>query len=131
MFTLSAADCYRLGPHCHNHITINNDSNKDIVVAFQSIGYGRLGEQEKYCTFLGNIIDKNTSFNYNPYNWCIESSYDSRFPIEIYIIRPNGYDPNKHYNCNSMDEEAKEIISKKYVLTLQDLKRINFTINYQ
>jgi hypothetical protein len=62
-------------------------------------------------------------------NNCWESILANGEPEEIYIIDPNHYnDPNVFYDCDSI--EIKNTVLKHYVLTLDDLKKNNFTITY-
>ncbi len=121
LFTLSAADCYKLGPNCHDSITILNNTNDTIIFAL-NFYYGDL------CQIGGPVIEPDGSFSFN-ISSCWENELIDGREQEFYIVDPNNYNASGvFYYCDSI--EIKNTVLKHYVLTLADLQNNDFKINY-
>ena len=108
---------------CHTYIRIINNSNSEVMV---SIPFWKPTNQ---CRLDGEVAKSGHFFDYTPFNSCVEDNlkYGSK---EIYIVDPKFYnDTTVFYSCDSI--EAKNLVLKHYVLTLDDLKKCNFKVVYQ
>lgn len=119
---LSASKCKKEGDNCHYNILIKNNSDNNVVWGIVSNGiYG--------CRISGEELEKSATAKFSPSNWCIESRLSNDKAINIYIINPSHFNaPDVFYSCDSVAH--KNTILKHYVLTLEDLKQIDFTIIY-
>ena len=123
LLVLSASTCKKEGVDCHYNISIINNSSSEIIFAIP------IKNPDGKCKLDGKTITKGETYNYRPYNFCIEESLNYNSSLEIYIVDPSQYnDPYIYYNCDSI--EIKNKVLKHYVLTLDELKRINFMVTY-
>ncbi len=121
-FMLLSINCKR-EEDCHGSINFNNQYDKDVVFAL------RVTDINGNCVLHGQKVNKKESFNFRPYNSCIEDHLKYEAPLEIYIIDSEEYnDPMAFYECDSI--ALKNKILKQYSLTLEDLKQSNFTLTY-
>jgi len=108
---------------CHAYINFINQSEKDVVFSLRATDF------EGNCRLDGNKVMGNETFDFRPYNSCIEDNLNSNTPLDIYIIDSDKYnEPGVFYDCDSID--IKNEILKQYSLTLDDLRQSNFTIAY-
>jgi hypothetical protein len=113
------------GNDSHFYITIKNQSDKDMILAYTSHYKGMCALSRK------EIIEKNSVFEYRPYNWSIERvlGRGSETVLELYFVNPDKFnEPADLYDCDSIP--IKNDILRHYKLTLEDLERSNFTITY-
>ncbi len=121
-FMIMAANCKKEGD-CHGIINFNNQYDKDVLFAL------RFTDINGNCVLNGEKVNKKESFNWRPYNSCIEDHLIYEEPLEIYIIDSEEYnDPMAFYECDSI--ALKNKILKQYSLTLEDLKQSNFTLTF-
>ncbi len=108
---------------CHSYIDFTNQSEKDIIFGLRATDF------KGNCRLDGNKVMKNETFDFRPYNSCIEDNLNSNTPLDIYIVDSDKYnEPSVFYDCDSI--EIKNKILKHYKLTLEDLKKLDFTIIY-
>jgi len=108
---------------CHAYVNFVNQSEKDVYFALRASDY--IGN----CRLDGNKVMKNDTFDFRPYNSCIEDNLNSNTPLDIYIIDSDKYNsPGAFYDCDSI--AIKNRILKHYTLTLEDLKQSDFKILY-
>jgi len=107
----------------HFYITIKNRSNNDVYLA-------RTGYYKGKCSLgIMEILEKNSVFEYRPYNWSIERvlGRGSETVLELYFVNPDKFnEPADLYDCDSIP--IKNDILRHYQLTLEDLRRMNWTI---
>lgn len=108
---------------CHAYINFTNQSEQDVIFGLRSTNF------EQNCCLNGTKVMKNETFDFRPYNSCIERNLNINMTLDIYIIDSDKYNnPGVFYDCDSI--AIKNRILKQYNLTLDDLKQSNFTINY-
>ena len=107
---------------CHREITILNKSNRTVICAHNMKNY--VGN----CNLSGTVIKPSESYEDGTRD-CWESEiYDQRY-YDLYIIDTSKYNaPMIFFSCDSI--EIMNIVLKHYVLTLDELKKNNFTISY-
>lgn len=114
--------CKEQGEDCHLKITIINKSNQDIMYGW------KIKNTSNKCNLSVSIIKQEGVYELNR-NDCWESILANGQPEEIYIVDINHYNtPGIFYDCDSI--EIKNTILKHYLLTLDDLKKNNFTVTY-
>ena len=124
LILLSASTCQKEDDDCHYSISIKNNSSIEIIVAT------RLENADGNCRLDGKTVNTGKTYDYRPFNFCIEKSLDNNSSLEIYIVNPVQFnDPNAYYDCDSI--EIKNTVLKHYVLTLDDLIQSDFTIIYR
>ena len=117
-----ATTCQKEGPDCHFSITIKNNTSKDIIHAMN------FKNTSDKCNLSGTIIKPSEKYELT-INECWESSLADGQPTEFYLIDPDHLNsPNIYYDCDSI--EIKNKVLKHYKLTLDDLKKLDFTITY-
>ncbi len=130
---LSAFQCEKEGEDCHYSIAIINNSSDTIISARISPGVTHSGDSTIFvCGFLGRLLYPGESYDYRPYNWCIENRLNnSSEKIVRYFIDGNNYDLNMQVPCDSVHLlfEANTVL-KEYELTLEDLRAMDFKITY-
>lgn len=109
---------------CHSYINFINQSEKDVVFGLLATDY------KGNCRLDGNKkVMKNETFDFRPYNSCIEDNLNNGTPLDIYIIDSDKYNaPYVFYDCDSIG--IKNEILKQFSLTLDDLRQSNFIITY-
>ena len=123
LLILSASTCKKEGEDCHYYIQIKNNSANQIIAAIPVLN------ADSKCRLDGKSVNKGEQYDFRPFNFCIENSMTNNDTLEIYIVDPGHYnDPGVYYCCDSI--EYYNTVLNKYVLTLEDLKRNNFTISY-
>lgn len=108
---------------CHAYINFTNRSEKDVIFGL------RFTNTKGNCCLNGPKVMKNETYDFRPYKSCIEINLNSNTPLVLYIIDSDNYNShNVFYDCDSI--AIKNRILKQYKLTLDDLKKLNFTITY-
>ncbi len=119
---LSASKCKKEEDDCHYEITIMNNSNQDIIAAL------KFTNPDNKCILSGHVILPNENYKHSIKN-CWEIRLSNSTPYDLYIVDTIHYNsPNVFYSCDSI--EHYNMVLKHYVLTLDDLRSINFTITY-
>ena len=107
----------------HSYINFTNQSEKNVIFGLHATNF------EQNCCLNGPKVMKNNTYVWRPYKTFIEDNLNSNTPLEIYIIDSDKYNiPSVFYDCDSI--AIKNRILKHYTLTLDDLKKSNFTIIY-
>ena len=127
VFTLIMTACKKESDDCHFFITIRNNSENEIIFA-----YSGFPSDSSLCTLHDNItiIKSKENHKYRPYQHpdCIEQRIklegSSRF---LFIVDPNNYTTDA-VPCEEFEE--RNTILRTYALTLEDLERLDYTINY-
>lgn len=129
MILISFVQCKKESDDCHFFITINNNSNQTVLFArYQGLldtamcGIGSHPTED--------VISSLGSIKYRPYPHpdCIESVLKlDRITEPLLIVDPNNYNPSI-VPCEELEE--RNTILRTYILTLEDLERMNYTINY-
>lgn len=130
---LAIAGCGKESEDCHFFITINNNSSKEVFLAkfrpYLDISICGLG-----VNLEEGIINPFQSIKYRPYSNpdCIETRVKFEGRLEaLFIVDSDNYDPNAEaFPCEEFEERTRNTILRTYVLTLEDLERLNYTINY-
>ena len=125
MILISFVQCKEETDNCHVYINIKNNSNDEIIFSRAALS---LNPSE--CS-IQNIqrIRSNTGYKYQPYLYdCIETAINfDKILLPLYIIEPNNY-TTEAVPCEEFEE--RNTILRTYVLTLEDLERMDYTINY-
>lgn len=115
--------CRKEGSKCHYSIQLKNNSNDNLAFGTRYVN------PEGKCKLSGTIIESGNKFDYRPYNICIEDRLKGNSYIGIYIIDLSMYnDPTVYYDCDSITDY--NLILAHHKLTIEDLRAIDFTINY-
>lgn len=115
--------CRKESEDCHFFITIQNNSNEEIIFSPLST----------YCSSFKNdeiLILSDQSVKYRPYPHpdCIENVLKLDSITEpLLIVDPLNY-TTEAVPCEEF--EARNTILRTYILTLEDLERLDYTINY-
>lgn len=118
----SSATCAKEGENCHRKITVVNNSNQPVIVAFKFFNF------ENKCILNGSEILANENYVHHS-NRCWEDNISFTKHYELFIVDTVRYNkPEIFYSCDSI--EYYNTVLKHYKLTLEELKSINFTINY-
>ena len=118
--------CRKESDDCHFFVTIKNNSNHEITFA-----YSGFPSDINSCSLNDNVnnILSNQSFKYRPYVYdCIETRLNFEPNTHaLFIVDTNNYTTDI-VPCE--DFEERNTILRTYVLTLGDLERMDYTINY-
>ncbi len=108
---------------CNVNVEVKNFSDSTIVFAII------VPSSTGTCRFDGQNISAGESFNYRPFNSCIEKSIGNAV-LEIYLIQSASFNQqsSNSFNCDSIDNQYE--ILAKYELGLKELEEIDFTIVY-
>lgn len=114
--------CMQPSENCHYDIIVNNNSSSDIV--FGISGFGNNG------CYLGSqkVLNPNTSAKYSPFRGCIERFIGDPPEIPILFIVSSLNFTTDSFPCEEFEE--RNTILRTYILTLEDLERLDYTINY-
>ena len=122
LLVLSATTCKKEGADCHKTITIINNSNQDVIPAF------KFTDPNNKCILSGSAIKPGESYK-DDRKECWENKISATNPYDVYIVDPVQYNPpNVFYSCDAIEIKNKAL--KHYVLTLDDLKKTDFTVTY-
>lgn len=120
---LMASTCHREGPDCHHNIIFRIGSKTSIIYALQ------------FTNLSGCILENHfkaepgEEFALDPPRYCWEQDLVKGKTAELYVIDPAKFNAGlRFYDCDSIPIKNK--VLKHYELTLDDLKRNNFTITY-
>ena len=120
---LTASTCKKEGDDCHYNINVTNSSPNNVYYAIP--GFSADGT----CRLNGSILNSNQTWEYRPFNSCVEDNLNTDDKIVIYIVDSHGFNsPEEYYSCDSI--LVKNDILATYDLNLSELKNINFTIDY-
>jgi hypothetical protein len=120
--TLIAAKCNK-DKECHSSITCINKSNDTIIWAMKT-----LYASSNLCKLEGTALVYNQSKTYDV-RYCWEDEFYNNKKLEFFIVNPNKYNNDTvFYSCDSL--EFKNNILKHYILDLEDLQRMNWTVTY-
>ena len=116
--------CRKESEDCHYNITINNNSEGEI-----NFSSGGVFLDSLVCGISDTKkIPPNKSYRYNYSLWdCLELILKDTYTLPLYIIDPTNY-TIEAIPCEEFEE--RNTILRTYILTLEDLERLNYTINY-
>ncbi|MDR6807495.1 hypothetical protein J2Y45_004695 [Dyadobacter sp. BE34] len=125
LVTLSTAStCHREGPDCHHNIIFKNDSKGTIIYALPFTDLSGCILENRFKAEPGE------EFALDLPRYCWEQELAKGKTAELYVIDPAKFNAGFHfYDCDSI--QIKNKVLKHYELTLDDLKRNNFTITYE
>lgn len=107
---------------CHSFVSIINNSNQNIIPAL------KFTDPNNQCILSGSVIAPGASYKRST-NGCWEDKLTNGNNFDFYIVDPSHYNtPNVFYNCDSI--EIKNNVLKHYILTLDNLKNMNFVVTY-
>jgi hypothetical protein len=116
--------CPREGPSCHHDIIFKNSSSDTIIYALK----GSNGSGLCTMVFYSNA-NPNEDVILDLPRYCWEQELANGKTAEMYVIDPRKFNSGTgFYHCDSI--AIKNKVLKHYELTLDDLKRNNFTITY-
>lgn len=129
---MTSVQCRKESDDCHFFVTIQNNSDNDVVFSTGS-DLSFSGNENSNC-FINAFDVKNISSGqetkYRPYRHpdCIERRVKSESRlISMYLINPDNFMPGS-IPCEEFEE--RNTILRTYILTLEDLERMDYTINY-
>ncbi|MGG7665785.1 hypothetical protein [Dyadobacter sp. BHUBP1] len=121
----TASTCHREGPNCHHNIIFKNSSSDAIIYALKGSNGSGLCSMVFYSYAAPNeevVLDLP--------RYCWEQELGNGKTAEMYVIDPRKFNSgNGFYDCDSI--VIKNEVLMHYPLTLDDLKRNNFTITYE
>jgi hypothetical protein len=120
-----ANTCHRDRLDCHHNITFKNSSSDTIIYALK----GSNGSGLCTLVFYSNA-DPNEDVILDLPRYCWEQELGKGKTAEMYVVDPRKFiSGTGFYDCDSIPIKNK--ILKHYELTLDDLKKANFTIVYE
>jgi hypothetical protein len=111
---------------CHEFIKVDNQSNKDVVLARQYV----TSANPKCLLLETGTISKGSSFNFKPYvSNCIEHNLkvDSGY-VDFVLVDAENFHEGKTYNCDSYG--LNKVVAT-YSLSLKDLRKSDFHFVYK
>ena len=132
LILITVVQCRKESEDCHFFITVKNNSDKEIIfLSSADISY----LNNEICNINGSNIKKIQSgknIKYQPYHFseCIENVVkvnDNNLLSYLHIIDAHNYSIS-NFPCEEFEE--RNTILRTYILTLEDLERLNYTINY-
>ena len=134
LILITVVQCQKENQDCHFFITIKNNSNNEIIFSTGS-DFKFSGTQNFGCHIDSSelkLIPPNQEGKYRPYPHpdCIENAIkidNKTLLYPLYIVNPNNYTTDE-VPCEEFEE--RNTILRTYILTLEDLERLNYTINY-
>jgi len=121
LILLSASTCKKEGTDCHHDLIVLNNSNDTIICAIKSY-------YDNLCKLDGPELIPNESYTFNLLRTCWEEELSNGKKQEFYIVDAANYNVSGVFYDDSI--EIKNTVLKHYVLSLDDLKQINFTVTY-
>ena len=107
---------------CQREFTMRNSTSDMVIMA----ALVKNGEDNCMLTFL-HEIQPNDQVTHE-YRTCLQDKFSNK-PLEFYIVDPNKFNIlNEFYDCESIDN--RNTILKKYSLSTDELKSMNWTIPY-
>ena len=114
--------CKEEGENCHFKIAVVNKSSQNIMFGWN------IRNTSNKCYVSVSVIKPDETYEYTENN-CWESALSNGKTTDFYLIDPNNYNaPSIFYDCDSL--EIKNTVLKHYLLTLPELKRMNFKVIY-
>ncbi len=121
-FATTAMKCQKDGPNCHHDIIIRNASSSTVIFALEGYKDSLCHLAKRKELHAGEQAVLNLRY-------CWEEELTNGRTQEIYIVDTSQFnDPNIFYSCDSI--EIKNKVLRHYELTLDDLKKNNFTVTY-
>lgn len=122
LLILTANTCNNECDDCHREIIIQNNSEDSVIMASRFYHYD-------LCALQGLTLKPGDTYTFDNKSRCWEDMLSNGRTKEVYIVDPEKFNnPIIFYNCDSIEEKNK--VLKHYILTLDDLKRSNFTVTY-
>jgi hypothetical protein len=117
----------------HYSVTLINQSDYDVYLCMPSTSfYGEYIDDVKYLKCNLNrfyILEKNSTEEYQPFNYSIERELGSSQVLDWYFVSSKHYNaPLVFYDCDSIS--IKNDILAHYQLALEDLRQMNWTVVY-
>ena len=121
---LSFIGCRKESENCHYFIKIKNNSNENVIFYQSAIILDK-----SMCSIVDvKKIVSNDTYEYRYSLWdCLELSLKGTRTKQLQIIDPKNYS-KEVVPCEEFEEQ--NTILRTYSLTLEDLERMNYTINY-
>ena len=120
--------CKKESDDCHFFVTIKNNSNHEIIFSTPEL----LLDPNLCSLYDGNtsLIASKSSIKFRPYSHpdCIESVLRVENNIRPFVIADSDNYTTETIPCEEF--EVRNTILRTYVLTLEDLERMDYTINY-
>ena len=131
LLLITFTQCQKESENCHFFITIENNSNSEIIFGINFFSKGLINCRLDI-NLQKDIILPGETLKYRPYPYpdCIENAIlasNKTLLYPIYIIDPSNY-TTEAVPCEEFEE--RNTILRTYVLTLEDLERMDYTINY-
>ena len=125
---ITFVQCRKESEDCHFFVTIQNNSDNDVVFSTPEF----LLDPNSCSLFDENtlLLSPSQSTKYRPYPHpdCIERVLEFEGNLRaLFIVDPNNYTTDA-VPCEEFEE--RNTILRTYILTLADLERMNYTINY-
>ncbi|MBO9614219.1 MAG: hypothetical protein J7619_16055 [Dyadobacter sp.] len=122
---LTASTCHREGPNCHHNIIFKNSSSGTIIYSLK----GSNGSGLCSMIIYSNANPSEEVILDLP-RYCWEQELVRGRTAEMYVIDSGKFNTGTgFYDCDSLPIKNK--VLKHYELTLDDLKKANFTIVYE
>jgi hypothetical protein len=121
LLILSASTCNKESDSCHHNIVIKNNSNE--IVIFAMMAY-----EQNNCSLAKYAEIQPTHESELHLKYCWEDELAAGKFQDIYIVDPLHYNGDEFYPCDSIDIHYN--ILKHYHLSLEDLKKNDFIVNY-
>ena len=119
---LIGAKCKKDDEECHSEVVCVNNSNDTIIWTMKALSSSYL------CKLCGDTLFPSQNKKYEK-RYCWEDEFFDNRKLEFYVVDPIKYDGcEEFYNCDSI--EIKNKILKYYILDLEDLKGMNWTVTY-
>ena len=125
---LCLSNTCRKNDNCHYSIYIKNKSTKSILVDAE-VRYLR-PDTNIICPFYGgrlNLLSQNDSAVYRGGRDCFEKRIRDGSTFDLFVVDIKNYDLNTP--CDTIRKNCKVLFRKQY--TIEDLEKINFTIEYK
>lgn len=124
LILLIASTCHRERPNCHHNIIFKNNSTDSIIYALKGTNGSGLCTMVFYCNAAPN---EEATLDLPRYYW--EQELENGKTAEMYVIDSRKFISGVGFcDCDSIPIKNK--VLQHYELTIDDLKRNNFTITY-
>jgi hypothetical protein len=121
---LSSSSCHKEGDDCHYNVSVKNSSTTSVIYAKKYVW----GSDNSKCVLGGHVLRTNEIYVEHMID-CWEHIFLPGDTFEIFIVDTAKYNiPDVFYSCDSI--EIKNNVLKHYFLTIDDLKKSDFTITY-
>ncbi len=124
LIALTASTCHREGPDCHHNIIFRNGSKDTIIYALEFTNLSGCALENHFTAKPGE------QFALDLPRYCWEQELSRGKTADLYVVDPSKFNTGTgFYDCDSIPIKNK--VLKHYELTLDDLKKANFTIVYE